>query len=101
MKTKNGIELNLSVSDYKSIYNDYVFYFSSLFYKRKFDENLEEYIEMESQKLINKYKINLDIRLYLAISFYKKIEKRGFLIKTPERIKITDNLFFSAKPQCY
>ena len=30
---------------------------------------------------INKYKVKINLNLYLAISFYQKIEKRGFYIK--------------------
>lgn len=101
MQTKNGIELNLAVSDYKSVYDDFIFYFSSLFYKRKFDEGLENYIELENAKLKNKYGINLNASIFLAIAFYKKIEKRGFCIKSPQNIKLTKNLFFTAKPQVY
>lgn len=101
MQTKNGIELNLAISDYKSVYDDFIFYFSSLFYKRKFDEGLENYIEVENAKLKYKYGINLNGSIFLAIAFYKKIEKRGFYVKTRENIKLTKNLFFSIKPQVY
>lgn len=101
MKTKNGIELNLSLSNYRSIYENFTFYFSSLFYKRKFEQNLENYIELEEAKLKNKYGINLNAKLYLAIAFYKKIEKRGFCIKSPETITLTKNLYFTIKPQIY
>lgn len=101
MQTKNGIELNLAVSDYKSIFLDYTFYFSSLFYKRKFDEGLENYVELEQAKIKNKYGVPINLNLFLAIAFYKKIEKRGFCIKSPQNIKLTKNLFFTAKPQVY
>ena len=100
MKTANGIELNLAISQYKSVYEGFTFYFSSLFYKRKFDSTLETYLELETSKIINKYKININPRIYLAISYYKKIEKRGFYVKSPENIKCK-NLFFSIKPQVY
>ena len=36
---------------------------------------------METTKIINKYKVKINLNLYLAISSYQKIEKRGFYIK--------------------
>ena len=81
MKTKNGIELDLKNSSYIYNYNNLKFYFSSELYLKKFQENLSYYIFMETTKIINKYKVKINLNLYLAISFYQKIEKRGFYIK--------------------
>lgn len=81
MKTKNGIELDLKNSSYIYDYNNLKFYFSSELYLKKFQENLSYYIFMETTKIINKYKVKINLNLYLAISFYQKIEKRGFYIK--------------------
>ena len=78
MKTKNGIELNLKESDYKFEFYNAVFYFSSKFYLDNFKNLLEDYIEIEQTKIINKYKVEINLKLYLAIALYKKIEKRGF-----------------------
>ena len=84
MQTKNGVELNLYESKYKSIFYGFTFYFSSMFYKSKFDKGLQNYIDVETQKLESKYRINIDFSIYLAISYYMKIEKRGFLIRNEE-----------------
>ena len=81
MKTKNGIELDLKNSSYIYNYKNLKFYFSSELYLKKFQENLSYYIFMETTKIINKYKVKINLNLYLAISFYQKIEKRGFYIK--------------------
>ena len=81
MKTKNGIELDLKNSSYIYDYNNLKFYFSSELYLKKFQENLSYYIFMETTKIINKYKVKINLNLYLAISFYKKKKKRGFYIK--------------------
>lgn len=80
MITKNGICLDLKESKYKIIKYGLIFYFSSLLYKEKFERNVEEYIKEETIKLKNKYLNNVNFEVYLAISYYKKIEKRGFLI---------------------
>lgn len=81
MKTRNGIELNLKESKYLYTLNNYKFYFSSEFYLNKFTSELQLYNNIESVKLKNKYKNNIEAFLFLSISLYKKIEKRGFYIK--------------------
>lgn len=81
MKTKNGIELDLKNSSYVYDYNNLKFYFSSELYLKKFQENLSYYLFMETTKIINKYKVKINLNLFLAISLYQKIEKRGFYIK--------------------
>lgn len=61
------------------------FYFSSEFNKRRYTERVFDFINIEIGKIIAKYKINelefnKNINEYLQICFYKKIEKRGFLV---------------------
>lgn len=81
MQTKSGIELDLSKSNYKANYSDLIFYFSSELYLNKFKTELNNYILIENIKINNKYKVDIDIKEYLAVALYKRIEKRGFLIK--------------------
>lgn len=81
MRTVGNIELNLEESSFIYKYNEIKFYFSSEFYKNKFKEEVKNYIQMETAKIINKYKIEIDLTDFLTISLYKKIEKRGFLIE--------------------
>lgn len=81
MQTKNGIELDLSKSNYKVCYSALIFYFSSELYLNKFKTELNNYILIESIKINNKYKVDIDMKEYLAVALYKRIEKRGFLIK--------------------
>ena len=52
--------------------------FSSKFYMNKYKNEVEGYIDKETQKLKVKYKLNININELLAIAYYKKIEKRGF-----------------------
>ena len=81
MVTKNGIELNLKDSNFRASYGKLLFYFSSKFYLNKFKKELETYIFTEHIKIYNKYKIKIDLSEYLSLALYKRIEKRGFLVK--------------------
>lgn len=80
MKTYRGIELDIKQSDYRYTINNYTFYFSSEFYMNNFKNNIELFTEIEGAKIKNKYKVYIDLNIYLAFVFYKKIEKRGFYV---------------------
>ena len=80
MKTKNGIYLDLKESEYKINYNGLIYYFSSELYMYKFKNNVKQFIIEETAKLKAKYKINIYLDTMLTLSFYKKIEKRGFRV---------------------
>lgn len=96
MRTKNGIELDLKESKYKSNFNGYEFYFSSEFYKYKFEERLTPYIMVENAKIKNKYGVRIFLHEVLAISLYKNIEKRGFrVVNCYTGDEITENATFT------
>lgn len=80
MKTAKGICLNLNESEYCFKYKWLIFYFSSEFYKKKFADNIQNYIENETFKLQVKYNTNINFDILFMISLYRKIEKRGFRI---------------------
>lgn len=80
MKTYRGIELDIKQSDYRYSINNYTFYFSSEFYMNNFKNNIELFTEIEGAKIKNKYKVYIDLNIYLAFVLYKKIEKRGFYV---------------------
>lgn len=61
--------------------DDFMFYFSSSFYKTKFENGYKEYIRSETLKLNVRYKMIVDADEMLLLSFYKMIEKRGFKVK--------------------
>lgn len=79
--TKNGIEFNLIKSDYKYNKGVLTFYFSSKFYLEKFKTGVDEFVENEKRKFDAKYKVPINLYYYFMVVFYKKIEKRGFLVK--------------------
>lgn len=85
--TAKGICLNLNESEYFFNYKGLIFYFSSEFYKKKFVDNIQNYIENETFKLQIRYNINIDFDVLFMISLYKKIEKRGFRVYDEENKK--------------
>ena len=91
MVTKGGICLNLKESEYTYLRFGLKFYFSSKVYREKFITNVANYTKEENLKLKNKYGINCDFTIYLAISYYQKLEKRGFYITSLEGKEINSN----------
>ena len=91
METTNANEFDIKNSKYKYCFDGMTFYFSSEFYLTKFKTNVNSFIFTESIKLYNKYKILSNFRIFLSISFYKKIEKRGFYIIGNDGIEIKEN----------
>lgn len=86
MTTKNGIEFDLAKTKYIYKKDDFTFHFSSELYLKKFSEEVENYVMFENTKINSKYKVQINLCLYLMISLYKRIEKRGFLIKRKDEI---------------
>ena len=72
---------NIEESVYSVEIDNIEFYFSSSFNLRRFKEKSIEYAMQEERKLINRFHVEIDMEKYFLIAFYKKIEKRGFLIK--------------------
>ena len=91
-KTRRGVYINIDESDYKVEIKGFCFYFSSLFYRKKFLDSLNE-INYSNFKLrlsyITKYNINCDILFLFYL--YNKIEKRGFKVITPQNNNIVTN----------
>lgn len=85
METARGIILNLQDSNYSFEKYGITFYFSSKFYLEKYKREYLSYITTENMKLEIKYKCPINLQKYLAISFYKKLEKRGFRIIINEK----------------
>ena len=71
---------NLYESEYHYKFKRFEFVFSSKLYINNFIKQLENYVYIENEKIRAKYQIELEANEYLALSLYKKIEKRGFLV---------------------
>ena len=90
MKTYYGTFTDIMESDIIAIYGSYKYYFTSNFNKKKFIENIEDYVYLEELKIKNRYGINIELNDYLAVWFYKKVQKKGFKVedlKTGKLIK--------------
>lgn len=82
---------NIEETHYTFEVDNIVFYFSSSFNLRRFKEHCLEFADYEERKLINKFHVEVDMMKYFLITFYKKIEKRGFLIEYKNK-KYRDDL---------
>lgn len=85
---------DLEKSDYIFSFKNFDFVFSSKLYINKFERELKDYIIEENNKLTNKYHNRLSCDEYLALSLYKKIEKRGFKVYYKDR-EIKENETFT------
>lgn len=96
MKSARGIYYDLKESEYfveMNINSEKItLYFSSLFIRKKFLENITEYIHNENLKLSITYKIDIDATKLLILSYYKKLEKRGFRVLINDKEIIDNNL---------
>lgn len=86
---------DLRESSYYFDFEDLRFYFSSDFYRRRYIERLEAYIEVSILKFWGANKVALPVeglREYFAVVLYKLIEKRGFrVLKNGEDIEVKIN----------
>lgn len=80
MKSIRGVYLDIYESDYYFDFDGVRYYFSSQFYLKKFKDNIINYVNENSIKLKLRYKININFDLFFSLSYYKKIEKRGFRV---------------------
>lgn len=83
--TRNGIEINLSITPYRSVIlydNDQKieYRFSSEFYKKKFDLEYGGNRYKINNSLSNRFNIPIENTILCDVVLYKKIEQRGFLI---------------------
>ena len=89
----NKVYQDINESPYYVEIDDFTFYFSSDFYRKKFKNSVYSYVKEEEFKLRNRYHI-LNINFFnllkevLMISLYKKIEKRGFRVYKEDLIYI-------------
>lgn len=90
MKSKRGVYLDIFESDYYYDLDGVRYYFSSQLYLNKFKDNVINYVNENSIKLKLRYKINLNFDLFLTLSYYRKVEKRGFrVVELSSERKIT------------
>ena len=76
------VEYDINKSEYYFKVNKLTFFFSSKFNKTRFENGFIDYVNEETNKIKAKYKVNINLTNYLLLTYYKKIEKRGFKILT-------------------
>ena len=76
------VEYDINKSEYYFKLNKLTFFFSSKFNKTRFENGFIEYVQEETNKIKAKYKVNINLTNYLLLTYYKKIEKRGFKVLT-------------------
>ena len=76
------VEYDINKSEYYFKVNKLTFFFSSKFNKTRFENGFIEYVQEETNKIKAKYKVNINLTNYLLLTYYKKIEKRGFKVLT-------------------
>lgn len=84
MRVSKHIYYNIEESDIKLEYSNLVFYFSSELNRDRFKTRIIDFVENENFKLKAKYNTEIDFSLMFYVSFYIKIEKRGFRIYKKE-----------------
>ena len=76
------VEYDINKSEYYFKVNKLTFFFSSKFNKTRFQNGFIEYVQEETNKIKAKYKVDINLTNYLLLTYYKKIEKRGFKVLT-------------------
>lgn len=76
------VEYDINKSEYYFRVNKLTFFFSSKFNKTRFENGFIDYVNEETNKIKAKYKVNINLTNYLLLTYYKKIEKRGFKVLT-------------------
>lgn len=86
---KSNVCYNLSKSNFYTTYKHYTFYFSSEFNKTRFETQINSYAENEILKLNARYGTMINAHVMVALQLYKKIEKRGFYVKTDNGLLVS------------
>lgn len=98
----NNVFISVQESNIKSCFLDYIFYFSSIARKERFERKIYSFINDETIKFKNKYHIKLnDESFHKMFSFilYTHCEKRGFKIEKVSANGVT--LTYSELPTFY
>ena len=88
----NHVYQDITKSDIVFEVDDIKFYFSSLFNRERFKKRFEDFVNEEENKIMIKYKLPINIKKYLLLSLYHKIEIRGFLIEVSGKLIKKDDL---------
>lgn len=87
---------DIETSNIKFTWQDLTFYFSSDFYKTKFEKEYVVFLNNETIKLCVKFNCVAILDEMILLLLYKKIEKRGFRVYYKDR-RIQKEYFISSK----
>ena len=74
----NKVYNDLNETPFTLDYEGFTLYFSSIFHKNKFKDNIKRYIKEETLRFEHKYKVKVSMNDIFIIAYYKKCETRGF-----------------------
>ena len=80
MATKYGVEYDLHRSDYTFVYDDYMFFFSSMPHLSKFMREIQMKVDWLNDSLTRRFKIPCSLPVLAAFQLYRQIETRGYLV---------------------
>lgn len=80
------------------IYKDYEFIFTRKLMKDKFENEVQDWIDLKSKVFFNQYRIDIeDLDIYFAFTFYIRCEKSCYKVRK-DGIEIDmDNYFYLGK----
>lgn len=79
-KDRPVVYRDLKHSPFKLQMEGVTFHFSSMLHLIKFKEEFDHYRQGMETRLFNRYGVDVKAKIYAAISWYIKVETRGFLI---------------------
>lgn len=83
-RVSKNLYYNIDDSDIKLEYGSLIFYFSSDLNLQRYKSRIIDFTMVENYKLKAKYNVQVDLSDMLMISYYMKIEKRGFRVYKKE-----------------
>lgn len=105
-RVSKHVYYNIEESDISLEYKNLIFFFSSELNRDRYRTKILDFIDSENYKMKVKYNLEIDFSDMLLISYYSKIEKRGFKVLKRELniatnelclIKITKNDIIKSK----
>ena len=79
-RVSKHVYYNIEESDIELQYKDIILYFSSDFNRERFQNRIVDFVNDENFKLKAKYNVEVELSKMLILSYYSKIEKRGFRV---------------------
>lgn len=87
--TKRGVYLNLKISPYKFVGEQFIFYFSSKFHLEIFNRKREANFKSINEKFFNRFKTNLQCFTLPDFILYEKVETRGYYVTDQDKNEIS------------